>query len=83
MASGYCKSWDDKELDILNAIKFFQMFLIMITCTASYLILSDALNPWSMSTFSSKIMFPLIVSGVIASDIFFLISAFLGFYRVG
>ena len=81
MSSGYCKSWDNKELDILNAIKFFQMFLILITCTASYLILSDALNPWSMNTFSTIIMFPLIIGGVIASDIFFLVSAFLGFYR--
>lgn len=82
LAKGNCKEWDNKELDIFHAVKFFQMFLITVTCTASYLILSDCLNPWSMNVFATNPMFPLIVGGVVASDIFFLVSAFFGFYRM-
>ena len=82
MLGGYCKEWDDKELDVFNAIKFFQQFLIIITCTAKYLIMAAALNPWSMSVFSSNPMFAMVIAGIVSMDNFFAISAFFGFYRI-
>ncbi|CDW89299.1 UNKNOWN [Stylonychia lemnae] len=82
LQAGYCKDWDNKELDVINAMKFFQQFLIIVTCTASYLILGAALNPWSMQVFSSNPLFAMIVAGVIALDVYFTFSAFFGFYRM-
>lgn len=79
---GYCKDWDHEELDLFNGIKFFQQFLIIVTCTARYLILANATNPWSMAVFSSNPMFAMITAGVVSMDVFFMISAFFGFYRI-
>lgn len=82
LLSGYTREYDNKELEIFNAIKFFQIFLILITCTATYLILADATNPWIMAVFLNNIMFTMVISGIIAMDTYFAISSFFGFYRI-
>jgi hypothetical protein len=52
MLRGDTKEWDLRELDIFNALKFFQIFLILITLTATYLILAAPTNPWIMGVFN-------------------------------
>lgn len=78
------KQWDSrsKELDIFNAFKFFQIFLILITCTATYLILAAPTNPWIMAVFFDNVMFTIVIAGIIAMDVFFTFSAFFAFYRI-
>lgn len=58
------------------------MFLILITCTATYLILAAPTNPWIMAVFFDNVMFTLVISGIIAMDCYFTYSAFFGFYRI-
>jgi multisubunit Na+/H+ antiporter MnhG subunit len=82
LQKGFTKEWDDKELDIFNSIKFLQIFLILITCTASYLILAAATNPWILSVFNKNMMFSVVIAGIIAMDSFFAFSAFFGFLRI-
>ena len=38
----------EKDLEILQTMKFIQAFLILITITASYLNMVTAQNPWSL-----------------------------------
>lgn len=82
LANGFCKEWDNKELDVMNAFKFFLQFLIIVTCTAYYLILGAALNPWSMQVFASNPMFAMITCGILALDCYFAFTGFFGFYRI-
>jgi hypothetical protein len=82
MFKGYTKEWDEKELDIFNAIKFLQIFLILITLTATYLILAAPTNPWIMAVFFNNVMFTVVIAGVIAMDTFFTFSAFFAFLRI-
>ena len=84
MMKGDAKEWDDqsKELDIFNALKFFQIFLILITCTATYLILAAPLNPWIMAVFFDNVIFTVVIAGIIAMDCYFTYSAFFAFYRI-
>ena len=84
MMKGDSKEWDknNQELDVFNAIKFFQMFLILITCTATYLILAAPTNPWIMAVFFNNVMFTIVISGIIAMDSYFAFSAFFAFYRI-
>jgi peptidoglycan/LPS O-acetylase OafA/YrhL len=82
MQRGETKEWDDKELDVFNAIKFLQIFLILITCTATYLILAAPTNPWIMAVFFDNVMFTVVIAGIIAMDSFFAYSAFFGFMRI-
>jgi peptidoglycan/LPS O-acetylase OafA/YrhL len=84
MLKGDTKSWDEgkNELDVFNAIKFFQIFLILITCTAMYLILAAPTNPWIMAVFFDNITFTMVIAGIIAIDSFFTYSAFFAFYRI-
>jgi len=80
---GDSRQWDESnELDIFNALKFFHIFIIIITCTALYLILAAPTNPWIMSVFFDNVIFTIVISGVIAMDSFFTYSAFFGFYRI-
>jgi len=79
---GEIREWDEKELDIFNAIKFFQIFLILITLTATYLILAAPTNPWIMGVLFNNIMFTVVIAGLIAMDSFFAFSAFFGFMRI-
>ena len=71
-----------KELEMLNLIKFFQEFLIMITLTASLLNLASAENPWSMESQFSNPTVMLVLLGVTAVDFFFTISSFLAFFKI-
>ena len=82
--NGDVKEWEQqrKELDIFNAIKFFHIFLILITCTATYLILAAPLNPWIMAVFFDNVMFTMVIAGIIAMDCYFTYSAFFGFLRM-
>jgi len=84
MMHGDSRQWDESknELDIFNAVKFFHIFIILITCTALYLILAAPTNPWIMSIFFDNVIFTIVISGVIAMDSFFTYSAFFGFYRI-
>jgi hypothetical protein len=82
LLKGDTKEWDDKELDIFNAVKFFQIFLILITCTATYLILAAPTNPWIMGVFTKNVMFTVVLAGLIAMDSFIAYSAFFGFMRI-
>lgn len=82
MLKGETKEWDEGELDIFNAIKFLQIFLILITLTATYLILADPTNPWIMAVFFDNVMFTVVIAGIIAMDSFFAFSAFFGFLRI-
>lgn len=82
MFKGETKEWDDRELDVFSAIKFFQIFLIIITCTATYLILAAPTNPWIMAVFFDNIMFTVVIAGIIAMDSYFAYSAFFGFMRI-
>jgi hypothetical protein len=84
MLHGDSRPWDQgqNELDVFNAIKFFNQFLILITCTATYLILAAPNNPWIMSVFFDNVMFTIVISGIIALDSYFAYSALLGFYRI-
>jgi peptidoglycan/LPS O-acetylase OafA/YrhL len=82
MMKGDTKEWDERELDIFNAVKFFQIFLILITLTATYLILAAPTNPWIMAVFFNNIMFTVVIAGIIAMDAFFTFSAFFGFLRI-
>ena len=79
---GETREWDEKELDIFNAIKFLQIFLILITLTATFLILAAPTNPWIMGVFFNNIMFTIVIAGLIAMDSFFTFSAFFGFMRI-
>jgi peptidoglycan/LPS O-acetylase OafA/YrhL len=84
MLKGDCKDWDEpnKELNIFNSIKFIHLFLILITCTATYLILAAPTNPWIMAVFFDNVIFTLVISGIIAMDCYFTYSAFFGFLRI-
>ena len=84
MMHGDSKMWDHgrNELDIFNSIKFFHSFLILITCTATYLIIAAPTNPWIMSVFFDNVIFTIVIAGVIAMDCYFTYSAFFGFYRI-
>jgi len=82
MLKGETKEWDERELDIFNALKFLQIFLILITLTATYLILAAPTNPWIMAVFFDNVMFTVVIAGIIAMDTFFTFSAFFGFLRI-
>lgn len=56
--------------------------MILITCTATYLILAAPTNPWIMAVFFKNVIFTVVIAGIIAMDTYFTFSAFFGFLRI-
>ncbi len=46
-----CKKWDDKELDVLEGVKFFSFFLGQLCLTAEFLMCTQTINPWMIDRF--------------------------------
>ena len=72
----------EKDLEILQTMKFVQSFLILITITASYLNVVTANNPWSLDSQFSNPTVMLVLLGNQVADAFFTFSAIISFFKV-
>lgn len=76
------KSWDNVELDVLESFKAISFIMLMIVGTAFYLICSATTNTWHILDFFRQPFFTFVLSTNTAIEVFFMISAFLSFYRL-
>lgn len=77
-----CNKWDDKELDVLEGVKFFSFFLGQLCLTAQFLMCTQTINPWVIQKFFSEVIFTIVVSSNLVMEAFTALSAFLGAYKL-
>ena len=77
-----CNKWDDKELDVLEGVKFFSFFLGQLCITAEFLMCTQTINPWVIQKFFTELIFTIVVSSNLVMEAFTTLSAFLGAYKL-
>jgi hypothetical protein len=79
-----CKTWENRELDLLDGIKTVSFLLTSVSITASMLLYTNIIDPievFSVIMTRQPFIANLAFSTDIALEGFFLISSFLGFYK--
>jgi len=83
MPKSRAKPWENTELDILENFRAITCVLFSLMTTAIALtIITGVTNPWKPFYLFTSPIYTLVVNGLIASEAFFTISAFLAFYHL-
>ena len=81
MRSSRCQPWDDKELDLVDGFKFITLILIQVSATATMIAPSARATPWAALDMKPGLFFTVVQSCAMATDAFFVLSAFIGTYK--
>jgi hypothetical protein len=76
------KPWDDREIQIFEAFKFFSFCGGTLTYTANFLMCAQLINPWMILTFFTEYIFSIVISFNVAMEMFVAISGFFFAYRL-
>jgi len=77
-----CKPWDNRELDTIESFRVMSAIWIMLFGTCVYMLPASSVNPWRLFNLFEKVVNTIVVSGIIALELFIAISSFLGFYQM-
>jgi peptidoglycan/LPS O-acetylase OafA/YrhL len=81
MKTSRCNPWDNRELDILEGIRFFSFVFLMIMGTSLFMNPAVKATPWNALDMKKGTMFTLIMSTNQATDVFIALSGFIGMYK--
>jgi peptidoglycan/LPS O-acetylase OafA/YrhL len=76
-----CNEWDDRELDVLDGIKFLAFLMLMILSTSLFFNGAPQNNVWKMLDFLKELFFTFIISCQQGTDFYLIIGGFLGTYK--
>ena len=76
------KPWDDREIQVFEAFKFFMFAGGTFTYSANFLMCTQNTNPWMILNFFKETIFSVVISFNVAMEMFVAISAFFFSYRL-
>jgi len=81
LKSTKCNAWDNRELDVLEGYKFICFIFVQVSSTAVYLNNAAKLVPWTALDMKLTLMFTIVTSAQLVSDVFIALAGFIGAYK--
>jgi peptidoglycan/LPS O-acetylase OafA/YrhL len=81
LVSTRCNPWDNRELDIIEGFKFASFLMLQFLSTSLFLNGAPQYNVWKMLDFLQQLFFTVVISCNMATDLFIVLSGFLGAYK--